>query len=244
MARPGPDVSGHRTTTADGSMSVHVSRPGGQGPWPGVVVVHDALGMTADLRRQADWLAEAGYLAVAPDLYHRSGRLRCMFSTLRALSSGTGPVFDDLEATRAWLLEQTDCTKRIGIIGFCMGGNIALLLACSGDYDTSSVNYGDISAEQYAELEHACPIVASYGGRDRSLRETPARLENTLTEHDVEHDIQVYPDVGHGFLNDHRGETPIWASVAGWYANTRFDATATEKTRKRVIEFFDRYLAR
>lgn len=74
-----------------------VATPDSGGPWPGVVVVHDALGMTSDLRRQVGWLAGAGYLAVAPDLYRRGGRLRCLFSTLRAPSAGEGQAFDDLE---------------------------------------------------------------------------------------------------------------------------------------------------
>lgn len=225
-----------------GPMTAHLARPDSGERWPSVLVVHDALGMTTDLRRQADWLAEAGFLALAPDLYHRGGRLRCMFSTLRALSAGRGPVFDDLEAARSWLIEQPDCSGRVGIIGFCMGGNIALMLAGSGHFDASSVNYGDIDERRLPTLADACPIVASYGGRDRSLRDTPARLGRTLADHGVDHDIEVYPSAGHGFLNDHRGETPLWALVAGWYAHTGYDETAAACARRRILAFFDRHL--
>ncbi|MEZ5238326.1 MAG: dienelactone hydrolase family protein [Microthrixaceae bacterium] len=118
--------------TADGPMSLEVAEPAGLRPAPGVLVVHDALGMTADLVAQTRWLAENGYLAVAPDLYHRGGRIRCMVATMRALAAGTGPVFEDLSATRDWITSREDCTGAVGVVGFCMGGNIALMLAASG----------------------------------------------------------------------------------------------------------------
>src|SRR3954464_9356544 len=113
---------------ASGALNAYVAEPSGSGPWPGVVVVMDALGLSDDIREQADRLAAGGYLAFAPDLYSGRG-LRCVVATLSSPRSGRGPPHHDIYAARRWLAQRDDCTGRIGVIGFCMGGGFALLSA-------------------------------------------------------------------------------------------------------------------
>src|ERR1700709_496632 len=116
-------------TANDGAtMRAYLATPPvGDGPWPGVVVIHDAVGLGVDTKVNADHLAAAGYLALAPDIYSRGGLLRCVKSTFQALFAGQGQAFTDLETAREWLVEQPSCSGKTGVIGFCMGGGFALL---------------------------------------------------------------------------------------------------------------------
>lgn len=232
-------------TTAAGPLPVFVARPEGEGPWPGVVVIHDALGMSEDLRDQARWLADAGYLAAAPDLFAHGGRIPCLIRTMFELGRGTrGRSFDAIRATRRWLVSHGECSGRVGIIGFCLGGGFALSLAPSGDYDAASVNYGSLDERGWAELERACPIVASYGGDDPTLKGEADRLRRALARHGVDHDVREYPGVGHGFMNDHPPQDSNWVfDLASRLANTRYDAAATEDARGRILAFFQRHLS-
>jgi carboxymethylenebutenolidase len=233
------------TTTVPGATSAPELRahlavpPVGSGPWPGVVVLHEVFGLTDDVRQQADRLAGAGYLALAPDLFSAGGALRCLRSTFSALSSGSGPAFGDIEATRAALAARPDCTGRIGVVGFCMGGGFALVAATRG-FDAAAPNYGPLPPDPAQLLRGACPVVASYGGRDRGLPGAAATLETALTEAGVEHDVKEYPQAGHSFLNRHNvGVLTVLERVAG----LSYHEPSAEDAWARILRFFAHHLA-
>lgn len=207
---PATTIPGATTVS---SLEAYLAVPDGTGPWPGVVVIHEVFGLNGDTRAQADRLAAAGYLAVAPNLFGAGG-VRCLRSTFAAMLAGEGPAFGDIEATRTWLVGHADCTGRVGIIGFCLGGGFALATASRG-FDAAAPNYGRLPRNAREVLVGACPVVASYGGSDASLRGVAGKLEDLLTELDVEHDVKEYPGAGHSFLSTVEGPVASLMKVVG-----------------------------
>jgi carboxymethylenebutenolidase len=220
-------------------LNAHLAVPPvGAGPWPAVVVLHESFGLNADIRQHADRLAAAGYLAVAPDLFSAGGRLRCIRGVFRALLRGEGDAVADIDAVREWAAAQASSTGRVGVIGFCMGGGFALLTAGRG-FDASAPNYGHLPKRLDEALGGACPVVASYGGKDRSLRGTAAKLEAALERAGVEHDVKEYPDAGHSFLNRHDfGPGGALLRVAG----IGYHGPSAEDAWGRILRFFAAHL--
>ena len=190
-------------TTTGASLELRgiLAVPEGVGPWPGVVMVHEVFGIDESMRAAARRLAEAGYIALMPDLFSMGGARRCLTRTFRDLSAGTGRAFADIEAARQQLAARPDCTGRIGVIGFCMGGGFALVTAAGHGFDASSVNYGRLPKDLETVIEGACPIVGSYGAKDKSLKGAAAKLDSVLMTAGIPHDVKEYPDAGHAFLN-------------------------------------------
>ncbi|MFD0903802.1 dienelactone hydrolase family protein [Actinomadura sediminis] len=195
--------------TGSRDLPGYLAVPEGEGPWPGVVVLFEALGPTADMRAQADRFAAHGYLAVLPDLYGGAPWLRCVTKAMRDMRAGRGATYDAIEATRAWLAGRDDCTGDIGVCGFCMGGGFALVAAARYDFRAAAVNYGMLPRRPEEALRDACPIVAGYGAADPTLRGTARKLERVLTDAGVPHDVKEYPGTGHGFLTDTEPPGPL-----------------------------------
>ena len=105
-------------------LPAFVSVPAQPAPWPGVVVLHDVAGMSEDLRNQTRWLAKGGFLAAAPNLLFRGGKMKCLFALARDLKARQGPTYDDVEAVRTWLIKQPECTGKIGVIRVLYGRRV------------------------------------------------------------------------------------------------------------------------
>ena len=236
-------MTGLTVATPRGYLPVHLATPAGPGPWPGVVVIHEADGMSADLRQQADWLAGEGFLAAAPDLLTGGAKVRCLVRVVREIGRGAGRVFDEIEAVRDSLASRADCTGRIGVIGFCMGGAFALLLAPGGQYAVSSVNYGAAPKRSFTAefLQNTCPLVGSFGGKDPRLKGAADRLDAALTEVGVDHDLKEYPEAGHSFLNDH-SESGVLFAIADRLTSAGYHEPSAADARRRIVGFFRKHL--
>jgi carboxymethylenebutenolidase len=236
MAGTMPEMS---YPVAGGTVPGYLAVPAGDGPWPGVVVIHEIFGVNDDIRGKADELAAHGYLALAPDLYRGQSWLRCTLSIFRQLRARSGPAFDALDAAREFLAQRADCTGRTGVIGFCMGGGFALLCAPRAGFDAASVNYGEVPKDAEAVLAGACPVVGSFGGRDKGPAKVwPERLQRALTVLEIPHDVTMYPGSGHRFMSEASGTGAVFARVTGMSYQPHDAADSWQ----RIYAFFDSYL--
>jgi carboxymethylenebutenolidase len=232
-----PDIS---FTAADRTWRGHLSVPAtGPGPWPGIVVLHEAFGLTDGIRRVADDIAAHGYLALAPDLFDGRTWIRCVRSAIQQVHAGRGPAFAVIDGAQAFLAARPDCTGKTGVIGFCLGGGFALMSAPGHGFDVAAVNYGEVPKDAERVLSGACPIVGSYGGRDPMGTKHPERLQRALAVLEVPHDVEVYPGAGHRFMTESRGAGAVLAKAT----RMSFQPADAEDAWRRIYAFFDRYLA-
>ena len=226
---------------AAGPLPGYLAIPDGEGPWPGVVVVQDVTGLTGDLRRITDRFAAAGYLALAPALYQRGCRVRCVVSTIRAALTESGTAYDDLVAARDHLIADGRCTGKVGLAGFCMGANFCLTLAPRGMFDATAPSYGLVLSKDIAVLHRSCPVVASYGAKDPIARRgSAARLEAVLADGNVPRDVKEYPSVGHSFMNNWGAPGPV--RVVERIVGLAYSEPEAEDAWRRILAFFGDHL--
>ena len=226
------------------ALALPATRAGSSRHLPAVIVIHELFGLNDDIRSIASRFADAGYVAVAPDLMSGLGpQPLCIVRFARGLNRiGTGRPYRQLDGVRRWLARRFEVDPaRIGVAGFCIGGGLALLYAATAeDIAVVAPFYAPVPADADVRLSKVCPVVASYGERDKVFGSMAVRLEAALGVVGVDHDVETYPQAGHSFMNRHGG-------LAGWLGaripmHAGYEPIAAEDAWRRVLAFFDRYL--
>ena len=208
----------------------------------GVIVIHEAFGVNDDILRIAARFAEAGYPTLAPDFLDGLGpRPICIARFFASLGRpGKGRPYRQLSAADAWLRERPEVDGGpIGMAGFCVGGGFALLYASRADLAVVAPFYAAVPADGSA-LGGVCPVVASFGGRDRVFGDGGPRLAAILEAAGVDHDIWTYPDAGHSFMSRHDG--PLAWLGARTPMHTGYVEAAAVDAWSRTLAFFADHL--
>lgn len=206
-----------------------LARPDGDGPFPGVVVIHEAFGLNDNIRDIARRFADTGYAALAVDLFAGRNRVICMFRFLGQLQ--TRPLnnssIDNLKASLSYLAEQPEVdSTRLGAIGFCMGGSFATAWACSDNRLKVVAPFYGISPKPIDAVARACPVVGSYPTNDFTTPHA-RKLNDALERYNIPHDIKIYSGTRHSFFND-QGRT--------------YNAEAAQDSWQRVLAFFSEHM--
>ena len=220
--------------TPGGAMPAHLARPDGAEARPAVIVVQEAFGLNAHMKDVTGRIAAEGYVALAPDMYHRGGAGRTagyddLPAAIEMMSALTDDaIVEDIAATVDWLEARDDVRSgSVAITGFCMGGRISYLAACAlpGRIAAAVPFYGGgIPVERTETLE--APVLALFGGDDafipmeqiRGLEAEAARLGKSV-------EVVVYPGAPHGFFCNERDSYRAEPAADAWDRLVGFLAT-------------------
>jgi carboxymethylenebutenolidase len=229
---------------ADGGvLRTELFAPDGGGTFPGVLVLHESFGLNDDIRRICQRFADNGYAALAPDLYSRGSRIVCLSRVMVDMLLGSlSREIEGILAARETLAGRSEVDpERIAVAGFCQGGGFALIAGAQPGFRAAAVNYGEVPRDR-SRLDGVCPVVASYGAKDRVVgRKAADRLERHLAALGVARDVKTYDGAGHSFFSRVDG----WQ---GWLARVPtplavgYDEAAAEDGWRRMLAFFDEHV--
>jgi carboxymethylenebutenolidase len=214
-----------------GDETVHgiLYTPPGKGPFPGIVAIHEWWGLVDWVKGEANRLADQGYVVLAIDLYRGKSAMNPeeAHELMRGLPEDRASR--DLEAAYQYLASRPNLNKRIGAIGWCMGGGYALDLALEEPHLAAAViNYGHLVDDPNEIRKIHAPILGLFGAQDRGI--TPDDVKKFGAEMDKQGkkiEVTIYPDAGHAFENPNNKDgyraqdaEDAWNKTVAFFAST------------------------
>ena len=214
--------------TNGGKTSGYLALPA-SGKGPGVLVIQEWWGLVQHVRNVCDRLASEGFTALAPDMYHGKTANEPDEAGKLFMALNIGQAERDLRGAATYLLAQSSA-KKIGAVGFCMGGQLALYAATLNPAVGACVNFYGIHPNvkpDYAKLSG--PVLGLFAEKDQFVNPTTARaVDVAIKGAGKQSEIHIYPNVDHAFFNDERADV--------------YNKPAAEDAWKRTLAFFRQHL--
>lgn len=213
------------------SVNAYLAEPEGEGPFPGLIVIHEWWGLNNWVKRNADDFAKRGYVALAIDLYRGKSTDKPEVARKLMQSMSEDRAARDLKAAINELTNMKNVDKnRIGSIGWCMGGGYSLQAALNiPDLKACVINYGRLVTDKNLIEKINCPILGIFGQEDKGI--TPKDVNNfkqALNKAKIKNKIIDYPGVNHAFMNPNNKKG--------------YNKKVTEKAWKETYDFLNKYL--
>jgi carboxymethylenebutenolidase len=200
---PPPSGTTIRYVPGDSLTRGYLAVPKGEGPFPALILIHEWNGLVDRDRQVADAFAAHGYVVLAADLYEgRTGSNRAEnVKLMTEAHEHPDRIIANLDDAQKFLRARHDITGKIGVIGWCFGGGIALSYALNGaQHDATAIFYGSLVTDPaiLARIHH--PIYGTFAGQDKGIpADQIARFRTVLDSLGVKNDIHIYDPVQHGF---------------------------------------------
>jgi carboxymethylenebutenolidase len=211
-------------STAAGYLSLPASGRG-----PGVLVIQEWWGLVGHIKNVCDRFAAEGFAALAPDLYHGQTATEPDSAGKLFMALNVARAEQDLRGAARYLADHSS-TARLGAVGFCMGGQLALFAATTNPSIGATVNFYGIHPNvkpDYGRLSG--PVLGLYAERDTFVTPAVAReVDRAITVAGKQSEVHIYPGVDHAFFNEDRPEV--------------YDRAAAEDAWRRTLAFLRRHL--
>jgi carboxymethylenebutenolidase len=221
-------------------MRCYVAEPDGTGPFPAVIVIQHAGGVDEFVRSMTERIAEAGFVGIAPDLYHREDPNSGDDPLTRMGRLRDKKVANDVNAAVEYAGTRPNIKAgQLGITGFCMGGRVTYLMAAQNPaFNAAVVFYGGNIMRAWGDgkppfamtASISAPVLGLFGAEDGNPNaDDVARLDEEMTRLGKAHEFHSYAGAGHGFMAEGRpayraeAAADAWAKCIAWFSKHLVD---------------------
>ena len=212
-----------------GTTPAYLARPDDEGSHPAVIVIQEWWGLVPHIKEMAERFAAEGYIALAPDLYHGQAAAEPDEARKLAMALDRDRAVAEITAAARYLAAlPATSPKRVGVVGWCMGGGLSLSAAAENGVIGAAVCFYGRPLDESDTARLQAPVLGLFASEDHGIPVADVRaFEGELERHGVPHQIHVYEGAHHAFFNDTR---PV------------YDPQAAADAWRRTLAWFDRHL--